>query len=406
MKRKWVAAVRRSKTKRFSVLLLIVTVGIVSTISVHAAISAISLEAESGATSGGASVVSDAQASGGSAVAFNTTSSDPYADVASNFNVNDWLINEVIPEDNSWEPTGNFRFICTFSNLGYVDPVVYPGQANKGHLHMFFGNKSIDQNSTYQSLRSSGDGSCPGGPLNRTGYWMPAVFDANDGNKVVVPSYFNVYYKDSPCPYAATNLSQKQNCIRQTSELPNGLRIIAGHDMNAGDSQPQTHAWYCSVTQGSKPTTMPTSCPPGEDLIGAVYFPTCWDGVNLDSPDHRSHMAYIYYDPNDGQSRCPSTHPVHVPALTEFAVWENPGNISGWSLSSDHMPGMTHARGSTFHADWFGAWDNATELAWIENCIRGMRNSNSGNLCNGKALKPIQNYSGPMRISGYTDYYK
>lgn len=23
-----------------------------------------------------------------------------------------------------------------------------------------------------------------------------------------------------------------------------------------------------------------------------VTFPDCWDGVRLDSPDHRSHMAY------------------------------------------------------------------------------------------------------------------
>jgi hypothetical protein len=43
-----------------------------------------------------------------------------------------------------------------------------------------------------------------------------------------------------------------------------------------------------------------------------VFFPMCWDGVNLDSPDHRSHMAYSSRF-NGGD--CPATHPVRLPAL-------------------------------------------------------------------------------------------
>jgi hypothetical protein len=32
------------------------------------------------------------------------------------------------------------------------------------------------------------------------------------------------------------------------------------------------------------------ACPAG--MMVNVRFPTCWDGVNLDSPDHMSHVAY------------------------------------------------------------------------------------------------------------------
>ncbi|GAA3767753.1 DUF1996 domain-containing protein [Micromonospora maritima] len=47
--------------------------------------------------------------------------------------------------------------------------------------------------------------------------------------------------------------------------------------------------------------------PPG---VGrGVQFPECWDGVRLDSPDHRSHLAYA--DRGD----CPR-HPVAVPGIT------------------------------------------------------------------------------------------
>lgn len=47
---------------------------------------------------------------------------------------------------------------------------------------------------------------------------------------------------------------------------------------------------------------------------------SCWDGKNLDSPDHKSHVAY----PSGGPAAfsgtgtggaCPSTHPVKIPQI-------------------------------------------------------------------------------------------
>lgn len=47
---------------------------------------------------------------------------------------------------------------------------------------------------------------------------------------------------------------------------------------------------------------------------------SCWDGQNLDSPDHKSHVAYPVTGPQTftGTSvggDCPSTHPVKIPQL-------------------------------------------------------------------------------------------
>ena len=39
--------------------------------------------------------------------------------------------------------------------------------------------------------------------------------------------------------------------------------------------------------QGTRP-----DCPEGMHLVQRIHFPDCWDGHNLDSADHRSHMAY------------------------------------------------------------------------------------------------------------------
>lgn len=38
-------------------------------------------------------------------------------------------------------------------------------------------------------------------------------------------------------------------------------------------------------------------------------FPACWNGRDLDSPDHRSHMAF------PTARGCPETHPVALPRL-------------------------------------------------------------------------------------------
>lgn len=56
-----------------------------------------------------------------------------------------------------------------------------------------------------------------------------------------------------------------------------------------------------------------------------ITFPTCWDGVNLDSPDHRSHMHY-----SEGADawdvgptgKCPESHPVVVPQVMYEVMWD------------------------------------------------------------------------------------
>ena len=51
-----------------------------------------------------------------------------------------------------------------------------------------------------------------------------------------------------------------------------------------------------------------------------VYFPMCWNGKDLDSVNHRSHMAY---PSRYNGGNCPSTHPVRLPSVffeTFYAV--------------------------------------------------------------------------------------
>ena len=38
------------------------------------------------------------------------------------------------------------------------------------------------------------------------------------------------------------------------------------------------------------------------------FFPTCWDGVHLDSPDHKSHVAFPVKGTFETEWECPTTY--------------------------------------------------------------------------------------------------
>ncbi len=357
-----------------------------------------SLEAEAGTLSGSVERFSSAQASGGNAVRFGTvpTGGGPnlnngaLPNVASGVNQSSWIHTPnwlVWPRASENYPA--FRTFCEFSHLAWDDPIVYPGQTNAAHLHVFFGNTIIDENSTYQSLRTTGNSTCEGGPLNRTAYWMPALFDG--AGNVVAPSDIELYYK-------AENLQSPGRSITEVQEFPNGLRMIAGASGTTTAGSGLTWGWNCDG--GSNSSTIP-NCNNASRLEAWVRFPYCWDGVNLDSPDHRSHMAY---GTNNTWGTCPSSHPVHVPEITEKFHWYNTGDSSSWYISSDRAGRESNPApdGSTLHADWFGAWEDSIETTWVSQCLRKGYSVSLGDLCNGTMLKPIPNYTGSRLIPGWT----
>jgi hypothetical protein len=65
----------------------------------------------------------------------------------------------------------------------------------------------------------------------------------------------------------------------------------------------------------------------GGGIRSVITFPTCWDGVNLDSPDHRSHVVYSDLKGTQANDvgptgRCPKSHPVVVPQVMFEVMWD------------------------------------------------------------------------------------
>lgn len=303
-----------------------------------------------------------------------------------------------IPLADPTEVVGAFRFLCAPSHNAYDDPIVYPGQPGKSHLHTFFGNTLADANSTYESLRKTGDSSC-NNLLNRSAYWVPAMM--NGRGKVVMPDYVAIYYKRLP---ASSPVCQREG--RACIALPRGLRYIFGYNMSKpSDSNPfwfncdgpgARSGMFANIAQAAK------GCPAGARLGAVIHSPSCWNGTQLDSPDHRSHMAYPSYG-DWGYEKCPDTHPYVLPTFT-LGAWyttdaslDRSGNESAdadtWYFTSDRMPNMPAAvPGTTFHTDWFGAWEDSILELWTANCIDKLLSCSGGDLGNGTQLKTIHGY--------------
>lgn len=317
-----------------------------------------------------------------------------------------------IPPSAAPDVVGAFRFLCSAGQLSYDDPIVYPGEPGESHLHQFFGNTAADAHSTYESLRKTGESTC-NNRLNRSAYWMPAMM--NGLGKVVKPTYVSIYYKRLP-DTSENCIARGDKPIKKCIGVPRGLRFIFGHDMLDKSGKKTGNGYFNCDGPGAKPGKYPDiviaaqNCPTGAKIGAIINAPSCWDGVNLDSDDHRSHVAYTSYG-QDGRPRCPKTHPYKMPTFTLGAWYEtddtldrsgvwNPENPS-WHLSSDYMPGMKPAKpGSTFHTDWFGAWDDEALALWTAHCINKMLNCSGGELGNGQQLKPTEGYNnkGKQRI--------
>jgi hypothetical protein len=100
--------------------------------------------------------------------------------------------------------------------------------------------------------------------------------------------------------------------------------MIAGSPFDRSDKGTiETHARSFACLNYNAPGTpqtygFPTTkCPNG--IRAQVYFPSCWDGVNLDSPDHKSHVAYPTQEYDNGP--CPATHPVRIISIFIEVTW-------------------------------------------------------------------------------------
>jgi len=303
--------------------------------------------------------------------------------------------------------------MCQAGQLLRDDPIVYPGQPGASHLHQFWGNTGANANSTYKSLRTTGQSTCDNRgtdtPINRSAYWTPAMLDG--AGHVVKPDFINTYYKQIPHGNPECQGAPDTTHLGWCVDIPNGLRFVFGYNMTTMSGGPAApsgwepsflwfNCWDDLVGTPNAKTgntnfhtiaeAVAAGCPAGAVLVAQAVIPVCWDGKNLDSPDHRSHMAFSTgdYVATAGQRACPADHPYVLPALQMRVHYTTDANFTAgkWRLSSDEMmPNL--AAGSTLHFDYFEGWSPTAKDAWFRNCIDKHETCAEGDLGNGMQMK-------------------
>jgi len=287
---------------------------------------------------------------------------------------------------------GAFRTECAITHYSNDDPIVYPGVKGAAHHHTFFGNTAANYMSTPESIKTTGNSSCAGGTANRTGYWIPSVIDTATGTPLK-PFRGIIYYKMGKVPG------------KYIQPFPKHLRMIAGN--SSAKIESESSAYFVCVDESAtdylkgdgKVIPSCSKSKSGRKIDGyirlKVEFPNCWDGKNLDSPDHKSHMAYANGGHKDANGKwyypanmCPTTHPVPVPQVTEIFDFEVTDAVNGtnkWRLASDNYPTTTRG-GLSLHADWMNGWDEAIMTRIVKNCLNKSIDCGMNYLGDGQAL--------------------
>lgn len=245
------------------------------------------------------------------------------------------LVVGFLPHPSFAAESGEFFFPCGLSHRAMDDPIVFPGDPGAAHMHAFIGNTSTDAYSTATSLSKSRT-TCRM-KKDKSAYWVPELIVNGRRQK---PVKIQLYYRNgvsaSPRPF------------------PFGLKVVQGNpDARSRQAGWSTREfWMCNG--GGRHYSTPPNC--GEELVMQVIFPQCWDGQHLDSPDHRSHMAY----PRGGE--CPNSHGVVVPRLQLQVKFDiHHAARARTRLSSGSIYGV--------HADFFNAWDSTTLRRLIHDCL-------------------------------------
>ena len=263
-----------------------------------------------------------------------------------------------------------FRIMCKYSHMSYDDPIVYPGQDNAAHLHTFFGNRTTDENTTTSSLTDpNAQTTCHGGAINKSAYWVPTLI--HNGDTPLEPESMFVYYKPHDYIHGAEH-------ERNMRPIPDNLKLIGGDPSNKTGQSLEVVSWNCNDDPNTRSNVIPQNCRSGQTIQLHIKFPNCWNGRDLDSANHRSHLRYMgseYAVPPDSsvggvRDFCTrqSEHNIAVPQITFNLVWRLPAGINANTLrlssdASDAIPG------ASAHGDFMEGWDRNSAEIFVRDCI-------------------------------------
>ncbi|KAF9882947.1 hypothetical protein FE257_004858 [Aspergillus nanangensis] len=246
-----------------------------------------------------------------------------------------------------------FNFACSSLTVQRSDPIVNPG-APGGHTHAIIGGTAFNRSMSPDLAKGSKETTCAV-EIDHSNYWQPLLYHTrSDGQFEAVPFQGSAaYYLRRVCDYAADKTTCDDSDFPQAP--PAGLRMVSGNPFlrSYNDTfEMRAVSHMCLVESGASSYTQALPTQACLRLRAQTFFPSCWDGVNLDSEDHKSHMSFpAIGDYNGGV--CPKSHPHSIISIfleffydtSAYPDYENlvyaMGDLTGYGLHGDFVNGWT-----------------------------------------------------------------
>ncbi|MFF9038221.1 DUF1996 domain-containing protein [Streptomyces sp. NPDC014892] len=279
--------------------------------------------------------------------------------------------------------TGTFSTDCGVNAGGLFNSdnvIVAPGVSNGAHhFHDYVGNQGNNAFASDEDLAAA-DTSCEN-PGDRSSYFWPVIRlqngtaeqDANapgggiEGNagEIVTPKEVTMTFVGSP--------------RGDVVEMPRLLRIITG-DAKAFINGPANAnaSWSCTGFEDRQLKDKYPLCPSGSDVVRTFKFQSCWDGRNIDSANHRTHVAFAAAD-----GSCAAGFKA-IPQLVQRIVYDvdapslQDGGRTTPLFAVDSFPEQLH-KAVTDHGDFINVFDEDLMRAMVD-CINDGRECDAADL--------------------------
>ncbi|TFK73295.1 hypothetical protein BDN72DRAFT_736873, partial [Pluteus cervinus] len=267
-----------------------------------------------------------------------------------------------------------------------LDPIVSPGGVS-GHAHSVVGGSNFGPNVNTALLRQSTCTSTPI-PQDKSSYWFPPMLTFCASNfRICISSMRNLLDNKKNSNHDLDGLMEASPALivldylfndqpGTTTAFPDDFRMISGdptlRTYDGTSSAQRAVTFLCldfngvSQTYNSLP---PTACPSG--IRAQINFPSCWDGKNVDSSDHKSHVAFLSGGPDSGTCTDPN-YPITLPRLFMEVYW-NSNTFDGFrSQAMNSNQPFVYSYGDPtgygYHADFFNGWASGVLQKAVDQC--------------------------------------
>ncbi|WP_345586484.1 DUF1996 domain-containing protein [Streptomyces prasinosporus] len=295
-------------------------------------------------------------------------------------------IESVQPNVSEPERTGNasrgtFTSECGVNENGLFNSdnvIAAPGVSNGAHhFHDYIGNQATNAFSSDEDLANA-DTTCED-QGDKSSYYWPVLRLQNGTQEQDADSpgggiEGNVGEIVTPEEVTLTFVGNPQG---EVTAMPRLLRIITGDAKSFVNGPANANAsWSCTGFEDRQLKDKYPLCPQGSDVVRTFKFQSCWDGRNIDSANHRTHMAFA-----DAAGACPSGF-TPVPQLVQRIVYDvdapslEDGGRTTPLFAVDSFPEQLH-KPITDHGDFINVFDEDLMNEMVD-CINEGRTCGAG----------------------------